>query len=183
MIERLKKFWDEFGTKEFGIKYVLPAAGLFFTFGFFGHLYTQSLTTDDLIKTTGTVEYIGVESEQGTKPQYKYYPLRIVLEENRTFRLHDNFKLRFRALENEIKIGDEISIHSRSQFQTYIGWGELADVYQITKGDKILFDIKWMMYYQKSQGSTFLFFGLICWIIYIGIKLGRRSEKRHTANK
>lgn len=183
MIERLKKFWDEFGTKEFGIKYVLPAGGLFFTFGFLGHLYTQSLTTKDLIKTTGTVEYIGVVYEQGTKPQYKYYPLRIVLTDNEPYRVHDNFKLRFPTLENEIKTGDTISIYSRSQLQTYIGWGQLADIYQIEKGNTVLFDIKWMMNYQKSQGEIFLVFGLICWTIYIGVKFNRWSEKKAAANK
>lgn len=123
MIGRLKKLGNEFGTNEFGIKYGLPIVALFLTFGFLGHFYIQTLTTCDLIKTTGTVEYIRVVFEQGTKPQYKHYPLRIGLKEStQTFGIHDNFKLRFSTLENEIKTGDTISIYSRSQFRTYIGW-------------------------------------------------------------
>lgn len=41
MIKRQKKLWNVFGTREFEIKDVLPAGGLYFTLGFLGHPYAD----------------------------------------------------------------------------------------------------------------------------------------------
>ena len=182
MIERLKKFWKEFGTKEFGIKYILPVGGLFFTWGFLGHLYTQSLTLDDFVKTTGTVEQIEIVFEQGAKSNYKWLTIHLN-ETGDSYRVHDSFKSRFKEFKTKISTGDTITIYTRTPLQTTIGWGQAADIYQIEKRGQVLFDFKWMKKFNKDQLWTTLFFSVFFWGIYIGLMINMNGEKKAAANK
>lgn len=91
MIKLLKRFWDSFGDKDFGLKIVAPTLGLFLTLGAFAQYYSFSLDKDELVKTSGTVEWIGETMEHGTNFN-KYYPLMISLSgHHKQFRVKDTF--------------------------------------------------------------------------------------------
>lgn len=182
MIKLLKRIWDSFGDKDFGLKIVAPTAGLFFTLGTIAQYYTVSLDKDELVKTTGTVEWVGESIEHGTNFN-KYYPLMISLSGHQEpFRVKDNFKYRFKKLKNEIQNGDNLTVYTRTQTQTMIGWGQRLDIFQIEKGSEILLDINWMKNYRRSQMEYFGLFSIISWGLFGGYLYKKRNEKKAAAN-
>jgi hypothetical protein len=177
MIRFLNRFWDSFGEKDFGLKIVAPTLGLFFTLGSCAQYYSFSLDKDELVKTSGTVEWITETEERGTTLT-KYYPLMISLQGHQEqFRVKDNFKYRFKDLKNRIRNGDNLTVYTRTKAQTIVGWGQRFDIFQIEKESEILFDIKWMKNYNKNQMEFFGFFSLIAWGLFVAYIYKRRSEK------
>ena len=183
MIRLLKRFWDSFGDKDFGLKIIAPTAGLFFTLGTVAQYYSSTLDKDELVKTSGTVEWIGEAMEHGTNLN-KYYPLMISLTgQQEQFRVKDNFKYRFKELKNRIKNGDNLTVYTRTKAQTIIGWGQQFDIFQIENNSEVLFDIKWMKTYRKSQMEFFGLFAIISWGLFGGYFYRKCSEKRQPPTK
>lgn len=143
------------------VKYVLPLLALFFSYGFLGHLYTINLTKKDLINNSGVIENIKITTEYGGKLNY-YYPLIITLQ-NHNYRLPDSFSDKFEFLKSKIAIGDTISIYSRSEYLTYIGWDKKDDIYCIEKNNKEIFQLQTMKDYKTNQMLIFLTISIILW--------------------
>lgn len=175
----LKTFWKDLGdlsNPDFFHKYVLPALALFFTWGFVGHLMLLSLDKNSLVKNTGQVIHIAIKFEQGTKQRYKYYPLKIGLtNHNEEYRLSDVFKNDFSELEQKILLGDTITIYTRHNWQTILGWGKLIDIYQIEKDGQTLFDISNVIAEKKSQTTIFTIFCIILWPWYFIYRQKRKT--------
>lgn len=164
----LKTLWKDLENKGlFFHKYVLPGLAIFFTWGLLGHLYLISLDTSSLTAIKDRVVEIAVKFEQGTKAQYKYYPLKIKLENYpEEFRLSDTYKRDFPNLQDQILIGDTITLFTRNKWQTIIGWGKQIDIYQIDKGTQTLFTITKVIAEKKSQAKIFTIFSLLLWPWY-----------------
>jgi hypothetical protein len=125
------------------------------------------LDTNSLTVNKGRVIDIAVKFEQGTKAKYKYYPLKIRLNNYpEEFRLSDTYKKDFHALKEQISVGDTIILFTRKKWQTIIGWGKQIDIYQIDKGGKTLFAISKVIAEKKSQATMFTIFSLILWPWY-----------------
>ena len=176
MANWLKTLWNDLGDKKLFLnKYVIPGLAIFFTWGIVGHLMLISLDTRSLVKNTGYVVDIAIKFEQGTKRQYKYYPLKINLKGfKEEFRLSDTYKNDFADLQQKILISDTITLYSRHQWQTILGWGKRIDIYQIDKQGQILFDISKVINEKKSQATLFSIFSFILWTWYI---IYRRTRK------
>lgn len=177
MIELLKKFWDSFGDKDFGLKIIVPTAGLFFTLGTVAQYYSSSLDKEELVKTSGTVEWIGETAEHRMNLN-RYYPLVILLSGHQEqFRVKENFKYRFKELKNNIQNGDNLTVYTRTKAQTIIGWGQQSDIFQIERKSDVLFDIKSMKRYRKNQMEFFGLFAVIAWGLF-GVYFYRKGNER-----
>ena len=178
MINWLKTLWKDLGDlskPQFFQKYVLPGLALFFTWGIVGHLMLIGLDTNSLVKNKGQVSSIAIKFEQGTKRQYKYYPLKIGLTNyNEEFRLSDTYKNDFADLQQKILTGDTITLYTRHKWQSILGWGKQIDIYQIDKDGQTLFDISKVIAEKKSQVTIFTVFCLILWPWYF---IYRRRRK------
>lgn len=128
-----------------------------------------------LVKNTGRVTSIAIRFEQGTKRQYKYYPLKISLtNHNAEFRLSDTYKYDFDGLQRSILTGDTITLYTRHKWQSILGWGKELDIYHIDKRGQTLFDISKVIAEKKSQAIVFTVFCIILWPWYFIYK-HRRS--------
>ena len=177
MTNWLKTLWNDLGDKKlFFNKYVIPGLGIFFTWGIVGHLMLINLNTGSLVKNTGRVTDIAIKFEQGTKRQYKYYPLKIGLKGfSKEFRLSDTYKNDFPELQQKILLDDIITLYTRHQWQTILGWGKQIDIYQIEKDRQTLFDIRKVISEKKSQATLFSIFSIILWTWYIIYRQTRKA--------
>ncbi len=106
----------------------------------FCYLYLYSLTPKDLLSIKGHIIDRKVVFVQGTKPQYKHYPMVIRLDNfDQEFRLMDVYNKNFADIENEINIGDTVKIYYRTQMQAFIGFGKRFDIYQLEKNRQVIF--------------------------------------------
>jgi hypothetical protein len=159
----------------FLLKYILPGLAIFFTWGLAGQLLNISLDKNSLVANKGQVTDIAIKFEQGTRANYKYYPLKINLTNYaENFRLPDTYETDFPNLQEKILIGDTITLYTRHQLQTILGWGKQIDIYQIEKDGQTLFSISKVISEKKNQVALFSIFSLILWTWYI---LYRRTRK------
>src|SRR5687767_12473004 len=125
MIKWFKILWKDLGNlprHHFFQKYILPALAIFFTWGATGHLYLSALTKDLLVKNVGQVSNIEEIMEGG---RYIHNPLIISLANyHQNFRLRDTYERDYFVLQQEIKVGDTITIYTRHLWQTILGWGK-----------------------------------------------------------
>jgi len=178
MTNWLKTLWKDLGNLpkgEFFHKYVLPVVAVFFSWGLAGHILLINLDKNSLVANKGQVTDIAVRFEQGTRASYKYYPLKIGLTNcSEDFRLPDTYKRDFPFLQEKILVGDTITLFTRHQWQTILGWGKQIDIYQIDKDGKTLFDISKVINEKKNQATLFSIFSIILWTWYI---IYRRTKK------
>lgn len=166
-----KTFWKDLGNLPKGLffhKYILPTLAIFFSWGLVGHILLVSLDKNSLVSNKGNVTSIEVRFEQGTRATYKYYPLKIGLTNySEEYRLPDTYKTFFPYLQQEIIVGDSITLYTRNRWQTILGWGRQNDIYQIDKSGQTLFDISEVINEKKNQLTLLLVFSLILWIWYV----------------
>ena len=178
MIKILRRIWDTFGDKDFFGKIVIPSGGVFFTLGTLAQFYSLTLSKNDLVKTTGTVEWISGKTEQGVKGN-RYYPLVIYLSDQEDYyRIKDTFNRKYKTIKEQIKPGDNILLYTRSTLQTIIGWGQENDIYAIDKGENVIFDIELMRDYKRGQIESFGIFAFICWMLYGLYRYNKFSEEK-----
>ncbi|RTL58732.1 MAG: hypothetical protein EKK37_10420 [Sphingobacteriales bacterium] len=104
------------------------------------YLYLYNLTVTDLLSITGQISDRKIVFVQGTKPQYKHYPMVIDLDNfNQEFRLMDIYSKTFNNIEKQINIGDTVKIYYRTKLQAFIGFGKRFDIYQLEKDGQVLF--------------------------------------------
>jgi hypothetical protein len=177
----LKDLWENLTDSKFVlVRIVTPLAGVFFTWGFFGHLYTINLEREDLRKISGKVEWIGVRTETaiGRSPR-KYHPLNILLAgHDESFRLIDHFKYHFERIQDSVRFSDNVTIYARTKMQTLFGWGRQADIYALDKGDKSIFSVEQMNNFLEEQMYGYGAFAFICWFLYAMDFYERAREKR-----
>ena len=182
MTNGLKKFWKELTNlrrEEFGMKYIVPVIAAFITFGTIGSYCMTKLDIDDLEKQTGQVNYITVRFLQGLKPNYKYHPLWIQLDNYEDeFRLMDTYSKEFQRLQSEIKIGDEITIYHRNQFLTVLGFGKTYDIFQINKGDQIILSIDIIKANYKHSVWMMGILAIVFWTLYYFLHTVRQRKKK-----
>lgn len=178
MIKWLKDFWDKSGDRKFLLTHILPTAGLFFTWGFLGHLYMTNLDSDDLKEINGKIEWIGIVTESSiSRSMAKYHPLKIKLQgQSDMYRLHDNFKNDFRRIQENLKTGDDIKLFTRNGLQTFISWGKTNDIFIIQKGNETIFGLERMIKYKTNQRDIFAGFAILCWTIYLGYIYQKRKN-------
>jgi hypothetical protein len=172
--------WEKSGDgKLFFGTYILPLAGLFFTWGFFGHLYMSNLGKNDLKEINGTIEWIGSVTETSiSRSGAKYHPLKIELQgQSGTYRLHDNFKYDFKRIQDNLRVGDNVRLYRRTKFQSIISWGKTNDIFVIEKDNTIIFGLEKMIAFKKEQMDTFAGFSMICWTLYILYIYDKKREK------
>jgi len=154
MIKWLKHLWEKSGDRKlfFG-SYILPLAGLLFTWGLFGHLYMSNLHKDDLKEINGAIEWIGIVPETSiSRSGTKYHPLKIQLQgESDMYRLHDNFKYDFKRLEDNLRVGDNVRLYRRTNIQSFISWGRTNDIFVIEKDNTIIFGLEKMIAFKKNK--------------------------------
>lgn len=180
MIKWLKDLWEKSGDgKLFFGTYILPLAGLFFTWGFFGHLYMSNLHKDDLKEINGAIEWIGTVTETSTsRSGAKYHPLKIQLQgESDTYRLHDNFKYDFKRIQDNLRVGDYVRLYRRTKIQSILSWGKTNDICVIEKDNTIIFGLEKMIAFKKEQMDTFAGLSMICWTLYILYIYDKKREK------
>ena len=171
MIERLKRLWDFIGEPKFMYAYFFPGLSIFFFIGIITGLFIQTIDKDDLIKNEGTVVSIDLVFEQGLKPQYKYYPLKIRLDNSeKDFRLIDLFEEQFPIIKNKIQVGDKVAIFTRNRILTIIGFGKKDDIYHIEKNGQVIFDIQSMKQSKIKQIKHFAVLGSFFLILSILLK-------------
>lgn len=169
--KRFAKDFSNLSRFHFACKYIFPAFAIFLTWGSLGNFYQTQLNKTQLVKNSGLVSDIEVVFQQGTKPSYKYYPLLISLvNSSNSFRLRDKFTDWFSFLQDKIHVGDTIEIYTRTKFQTLIGWGKQNDIYQIEKGNQLIFPISVVTDYNASQARALLFLALLFWSPFIFFK-------------
>lgn len=173
----LKDLWDKSGDRKFLLTHILPAAGLFFTWGFLGHLYMTNLDKDDLKEIRGKIEWIGTVTESSaSRSMAKYHPLKIQLQESPDmYRLNDYFKLDFKRIQDSLRVGDEIKVYRRSGLQAFISWGKTNDIFIIQKGDMTILGLERMLKYKKNQRDIFGVLTIICLAVYIGHIYNKRK--------
>ena len=170
MTKWLQDFWEKAADgKLFLGTYILPFAGLFFTWGFFGHLYLSNLHKNDLKEINGAIEWIGTVTEASiSRSGAKYHPLKIQLQgQSDSYKLHDNFKKDFKRIQDILRVGDNVRIYRRTKIQSIISWGETNDIFVIEKDKTTIFGFEKMIGFKKEQMHTFAGFSLICWTLYI----------------
>jgi len=171
MIDKIKRLWDFIGQPKFFYSYFFPGLSIFFLIGIISRLFIQTIDTGDLIKSAGTVTSIDIVFEQGLKAKYKYYPLKIRLDNSdKDFRLIDSFENQFQIIKNKIRVGDRIEIFTRNRILTIIGWGKKDDIYQIEKNGQIIFDLQSMKDSKKGEMKHFLFLGPFFLLLSVVLK-------------
>lgn len=170
-----KKIWNDLSTLSrfhFACKYIFPFFAIFLTWGCLGNFYQTRLGKSELVEHVGQVHHIGVRFEQGTRSSYKYYPLKISLENfTDEFSLRDEFEDRFSLLQDKIHMGDTITIYTRTSLQTMIGWGQKNDIYQIEKGSEVLFPASVAADYNANQAKILLLMALLFWTPFVLFRL------------
>jgi hypothetical protein len=174
MIKWFKTFLKDFGNLprfQFFQKYVLPGLAIFFTWGTVGHLYLTTIKKDLLVKNTGQVEIIEEIAEGG---RYNHQSLIIKLSHSQAeFRVPDEYKRDYFVLQQEIRVGDTITIYTRHLWQAILGFGTFKDVYQIEKGKETLFYLFEVIDEKKSQLKLFSIFACVLWVWYIAYRRNR----------
>ena len=93
-----------------------------------------------MLSITGRISDREVVFVQGTKPQYKHYPMVINLDNfDQQFRLMDVYSTTFPDIENQVNIGDTVKIYYRTKLQAFIGFGKRFDIYQLEKNGEVIF--------------------------------------------
>lgn len=167
----LKIFWSDFSNLsrfQFACKYVFPTIAAFFTWGAIVNLHESTLDKKQLLQYEGRLENMEIVFQQGTKSSYRYYPLIISLKGlNKDFRLRDALSDWFPLLQDKIKLGDTISIYTRTEFQSKIGWGVSNDIYLIEKNNDPILPTSVIADYNSKQGKISLFISLPLWTLFI----------------
>ena len=178
----LKQFWRDLGRlskPQFGLKYVVPAIAVFFTYGAVGHFYVSYLSLDDLQKQTGQPLYADVRFLQGTKHNYKYYPLYIQLDNSpKEFRLMDTYNEYFPFIQDQVNAAKEITIYYRTPFQTFMGFGKETDIIQINKGNTTIFSMETVGKHSRKTSLMMFVFAAILWGIYYWFYVRKQQNSR-----
>ncbi len=169
MIKWLKYLLNEFGKRTFLIKFIVPIAGVFFTWGFLGHLYMTNFKLSDLTQIKGQITYIDIVPEKSiSRSGRMYYPLMIRLNNgSEVYRLHEEFNFRFDELINQISEGDVVTIYKRNRKQAFLTWGKRNDIFQIDHGNSTMFRLEWMLNYKRNQMGILGIFATVCWVSYL----------------
>ncbi len=185
MINWFKNLWNESGKKSFLIRFIVPAAGIFFTWGFLGHLYMSNFQLSDLSPVKGRITYIEIVPEKSISQSGRtYHPLMIRLNSGpELYRLHEEFKFRFDKILNQVHQGDIVTLYKRNRIQALISWGRMNDIFQIDYNNTTIFKLEWMLNYKKNQMTTFGIFSSICWTVYMIYLFERTRKKKVAANK
>ncbi len=146
---------------KFFYKYVLPSLFIFFLWGFIGHQILIIFGEKNLVANSGIIKEIGVKFEQGTRERYKYYPLKIRLDNNIEYRLQDLNEELFPEVLNKISAGDYITIYTRENWLSILSWGNNIDFYKIEKNNKEILSFSSTTKSKKSQANIFGTFSLI----------------------
>lgn len=183
MLKWLKYIWEESGKQSFLIRFITPTAGIFFAWGFFGHLYMTNFQLDDLTPVHGQVTFIDIVPEKSmSKSGGTYHPLKIRLDNSpELYRLYEKFKFRFDELMNQIDIGDDVTLFKCNRIQAFLSWGKRNDIFQIDSKNSTVFRLEWMLNYKDNQMTAFGIISVICWIAYSFYRIGQWKNK--TANK
>jgi len=168
MIKWFKTIWKDLGNLskfQFFQKYILPGLAIFFTWGAIGHLYLTTINKNSLVKNRGQVETLEEAMEGG---RYNHNSLIIELSNyQQEFRLPDAYERDYFVLQQEIQIGDTITIYTRHRWQVILGFGQFKDIYQIDKGGETLFYLFEVIEEKKSQLNIFALFVCVFWAWYI----------------
>jgi hypothetical protein len=150
---------------KFGI-IVLRVFAVSFVYMAFCYLYLYNLTINDLLSITGSITNREIVFVQGTKPQYKHYPMVISLKNyDQQFRIMDVYSRTFSDIENQINIGDTVKIYYRTKLQAFIGFGKRFDIYQLEKNGQVIFPFEAtkrqnIFSFKSMLFLAFLFYGI-----------------------
>ena len=183
MINWLKYLRNESGKKSFLNRFIVPTAGIFFSWGFLGHLYMTNFQLNDLTPLEGRITYIDIVPEKSiSQSGGTYHPLMIRLDTgSELYRLHEEFKFKFDELLNQVSEGDVVTLYKRNRTQAFLTWGRGNDIFQIDSNNTTLFKLEWMLNYKKNQMATFGIFAVICWIAYSVYWIERTRNKKVAA--
>ena len=165
-------------SNHFFYKFILPGLSIFFLWGFVGHQILINFGENNLVANNGSIKEIGIKFEQGTREQYKYYPLKIKLDNNIEYRLQDlNVEL-FPNILSNISTGDYITIYTRKTWLSILSWGRKIDFYKIEKNNKEILSFSSSIRSKKSQSNIFGIFCLVLipWYVIYRIKSNKASR-------
>lgn len=177
----MERIWKN----SFLIRFIVPTAGIFFSWGFLGHLYMTNLQLTDLTPVEGRITYIDIVPEKSmSRSGGTYHPLMIQLNTGpELYRLHEEFKFRFDELLNQVQEGDVVTLYKRNRILAFLTWGRKNDIFQIDSNSVTLFKLEWMRNYKKNQMVIFGILAAICWIAYSVYWIHRTRNKKAAANK
>lgn len=161
----LKWILEEFKKDSFYYKFLLPIIGLFLTWGFISQFYLTTLSKTNLESIKGSILKIGIQKVESNSSLYKtttYNPLIITINNsNDEFRLRHQLVDYFGKIQRDLKIGDTITIYKKFSLQAMFTMGRKNDIFQIEKDKKIIFEIKELHPFLRSQWIAFLIFDII----------------------
>lgn len=162
----------------FFYKFILPGLCIFFFWGFIGHQILINFGENNLLAHNGIIKDIGIKFEQGTRERYKYYPLKIRLDNNIEYRLQDLNEDLFPNILSNISTGDYITIYTRKNWLSTLSWGRKIDFYKIEKNNKEILSFSSSIRSKKSQSNILGIFCLVLipWYVIYRIKSNKASR-------
>jgi hypothetical protein len=114
--------------------------------------------------------------DEPTGGKYKYRHLLVQLDSsNETFRVREGFKQGIKNIYEGANLGDTLTLYYRTDLQSALGDGQRYDVYQVERGNDVLFSI-------AETRSSNLFASLTAFslsvLLFLVSKLIQRSRLR-----
>jgi hypothetical protein len=110
-----------------------------------GALYMNMylLSPDSMLQAKGALASKVRMEDEPTSGKYKYRHLLLnIAGENETFRVREGFKQGIKNIYEKASIGDTLTFYYRTETQARFGDGERYDVYQVQRGNELLFSIE-----------------------------------------
>jgi hypothetical protein len=119
----------------------LLSALCFFLGAMYLHMYL--LTPGAMLQAKGTLTSKVRMEDEPTGGKYKYRHLLIQLDaSNETFRVREGFKQGIKNIYEGANLGDTLTLYYRTDLQSALGDGQRYDVYQVQRGNDVLFSIE-----------------------------------------